>query len=117
VDQSADTSRWVLGGRNQPTVGMIVPTFTANAEYNDLTLRTAYLAGASIPVTITHVTTESLSTGFSTFQLSIPQLFLASPVLPPMDDDTSVVSITGTATFDGTSEVISMALRTADTAA
>lgn len=116
VDQSADLGRWVLGSRNQPTVGMIQPTFTANAEYNDLTLRTAYLAGTSVPVTITHTTTEALTAGFSTFQLAIPQLFLASPVLPPMNDETSVVSITGMATYDGTNEVFYVSTRTADTA-
>lgn len=116
VDQSADIGRWVVGGRNQPTVGMAPPTFTANAEYNDTTLRTAYLAGTSLPVALTHSTTEALSVGVSQLQLLIPQLFLGSPVLPPMNDETSVVSITGTCTFNGTNELWYLTTRTADTA-
>lgn len=118
VNQQADIGRWVVApnGRNQPTVGTLAPEFTADAEYNDLTLRTAYLAGTGVPVVITHTTTEVLSTGFSQFQLSIPQVFLKSPVLPPMNDETSVVKIAGDVTFDGTNELFYLLFRTADSA-
>jgi hypothetical protein len=116
VDQNADTSRWVVGGRNQPTVGMAPPTFSAVAEYNDLTLRTAYLAGTSLPVAINHTTTEVLGAGNSQLQLVVPQLFLASPVLPPVSTETSTVSITGNCTFNATNELWYLVIRTADTA-
>jgi hypothetical protein len=116
VDHNADTERWVLGGRNQPTVGIMDIDFSGDAEYNDTTLRTSYLAGTSLPVTVTHSTTEVLSTGASQLQLAIPQLFLKSPVLPGMTDETEVVSIAGTPTYDGTNEVFYLMYRTADTA-
>lgn len=116
VDQNADIGRWVVGGRNQPTVGMAPPTFSGTAEYNDLTLRTAYLAGTSLPVAINHTTTEVVGAGFSQLQLLIPQLFLASPVLPPVSMETSTVNVTGTCTFNGTNELWYLAMRTADTA-
>lgn len=115
ADQSADTERWVIGGRNQPTVGMIEPMFTGDAEYNDLTLRTAYLAGSSVPVVITHTTAEVVGAGNSAMQLAIPQLFLRSPILPPMEDETSVVGVTGKCTFNGTNDPFTFVLRTADT--
>lgn len=114
-EQNADISRWVLGGRNQPTVGMINPVFSANAEYNDTTLRTAYLAGTSSALTITHTTTEALSVAFSQMQLVIPQLFLSADVLPPMSDDTTVVPVAGVPTYNGTDEVFYLMFRTADT--
>lgn len=116
VDQNADIGRWVIGGRNQPTVGLAPPTFSAVAEYNDTTLRTAYLAGTALPVAITHSTTEALSVGVSQLQLVIPQLFLASPVLPPVTMETSTVNITGMCTYNGTNELWYLAMRTADTA-
>jgi hypothetical protein len=116
VDQNADIGRWVVGGRNQPTVGLAPPTFSAVAEYNDTTLRTAYLAGTSLPVAINHTTTEVVGAGFSQLQLLIPQLFLASPVLPPVSMETSTVNITGTCTFNGTNELWYLVTRTADTA-
>jgi hypothetical protein len=115
-DNSADTSRWVIGGRNQPTVGQISPEFTGNAEYNDTTLRTSYLAGTALPVTVTHTTTEVLSAGNSQFQVVIPQLFLKSPMTPNLNADTSVVSISGDVTFDGTNAPFYLCYRTADTA-
>jgi hypothetical protein len=117
LDQNADIGRWVMttAGRNQPTVGMLTPEFTADAEYNDTTLRTSYLAGTAVPVVITHTTPEVLSTGFSQFQLGIPQLFLKSPILPPMNDETAVVGISGDVTNDDTNELFYLAYRTADT--
>jgi hypothetical protein len=78
-------------------------------------LRTSYLAGTAIPVVFTHTTTEVLTTGFSQFQVGIPQLFLKSPVLPPMSADTAVVSVEGDITFDGTNEGFYISYRTADT--
>jgi hypothetical protein len=116
VDHNADTDRWVFGGRNQPTVGMVDVAFSADAEYNDTTLRTSYLAGTSIPVSLTMTTAEVLSTGNSQFQIFIPQLYLNSPVLPPMADETTVVGISGTPTYDGTNELFYTMYRTADTA-
>jgi Phage tail tube protein len=116
VDQSADIGRWVLGSRNQPTVGMISPTFSGDAEYNDTVLRTAYLAGTGIPVVITHTTPEVVAPGFSQFSLAIPQLFLSAPILPPMGADTSVVSITGDVTYNGALDLFFTTIRTADIA-
>jgi hypothetical protein len=115
VSQTTDISRWVLGSRNQPTVSMLDATFGGDAEYNDVVLRTSYLAGTAIPVVVTHTTTEVLTTGFSQFQVGIPQLFLKSPVLPPMSADTAVVSVEGDITFDGTNEGFYISYRTADT--
>lgn len=115
VDQSADTGRWVLGARNQPTVGMLSPTFSGDAEYNDTVLRTAYLAGTGIPLVITHTTTEVVAPGFSQVSLAIPQLFLSAPILPPMGADTAVVSVTGDVTYNNTLDLFFTSIRTADT--
>jgi hypothetical protein len=116
VTQNADIGRWVLGGRNQPTVGVVETSFEAQAEYNDTTLRTAYLAGTAVPVVITHSTTEIVSTFPTVLQVAIPQLFLTSPVLPPMSLDTTVVGISGITTFNGTNDPWALVVRTADTA-
>lgn len=115
VDQAADLGRWVLGGRNQPTVGMLTPTFTGDAEYNDTALRTAYLAGTGVPLVINHTTTEVVGAGNSQFQLAIPQMFLSAPILPPVGTETSVVSVTGDVTYNGTNDLFYSILRTADT--
>ncbi|GAB6902485.1 phage tail tube protein [Kineosporia succinea] len=115
-EQNADIERWVLGGRNQPTVGILEPEFTADVEYNDTTLRTAYLAGTGLPVTVTHTTTEVVGSGNSQLQVAIPQLFLESPVTPGMADETAVVGITGKVTYNNTHDLFYIGYRTADTA-
>lgn len=116
VDHNADTDRWVLGGRNIPTVGIMEATFSGDAEYNDTTLRTQYLAGTGAPLTITHTTTEVVGAGFSQFQLVIPQLFFKSPVLPPMSDETAVVGVEADiTTANGTLDPFTLCLRTAST--
>lgn len=112
VDHNADTDRWVLGGRNIPTVGIMETEFSGDAEYNDTTLRTAYLAGTSVPVTLTHTTAEVLGAGFSQFQLTIPQMFLKSPILPPMADETSVVEVSADVTYNGSLDPFILSLRT-----
>lgn len=114
-DQSADIARWVLGSRNQPTVGILSPVFSGEAEYNDTALRTLYLAGTGVPLSITHTTAEILSAGFSQFQLVIPQLYLSAPILPPVGVETAVVAVTGDVTFDGTNELFYTVARTAGT--
>jgi len=116
VDQSADLGRWVIGGRNQPTVGSLSPVFTGDAEYNDTALRTIYLAGTGVPVVINHTTAEVVGAGNSQLQLAIPQLFLSAPVLPPVSTETSVVTISGDITFNGTNDLFYVVTRTADTA-
>lgn len=116
VSQTADLGRWVLGGRNQPTVGVAESTFEGVAEYNDTVLRTAYLAGTSVPVVVTHTTTEQVSATATLLQVAIPQLYLKSPVLPPMSMETTVVSISGDITFNGTNDLWAVVVRTADTA-
>lgn len=116
VNQNADIGRWVLGSRNQPTVGIVEAEFSGDAEYNDVVLRTSYLAGTGVPLTITYLTTEVVAPSFSGFQLVIPQLFLKSPVLPGMSDETEVVGISGDVTFNNTDELFYLVYRTADTA-
>jgi hypothetical protein len=116
VTHNADIGRWVLGSRNQPTVGVCTSTFEGQAEYNDTTLRTAYLAGTGVPVVITHTTTELVSATATLLQLAIPQLFLKSPILPPMSLDTTVVGVSGDIDFDGTNDLWKLVVRTADTA-
>jgi hypothetical protein len=116
VDHQADDGRWVLGSRNQPTIGNMEASFEGSAEYNDVVLRTAYLAGTSLPVTVTHTTPEVAASGFTQFQLAIPQLFLKADVLPPIGDETTVVDIEGDITFDGTNEGFYTLYRTLDAA-
>jgi hypothetical protein len=116
VSHNADVERWVLGSRNQPTVGVVEAEFSAEAEYNDTVLRTSYLAGTAVPVTLTYLTTEAVAPSFSGFQLAIPQLFLKSPILPEMNDETSVVAVSGELTYNGTDELFYTVYRTADTA-
>jgi hypothetical protein len=91
----------------------MVIEFSADAEYNDTVLRALYLAGTVFPVTITHSTTEALSTGVSQFQIGIPALTLKSPVLPPMNDETTVVGISGDVLWDTINEGLYVMVRTA----
>lgn len=116
VNHNADIARWVLGSRNQPTVGVAESTFEGQAEYNDTILRTAYLAGTGVPLVITHTTTETVSATATLLQVAIPQLFLKSPILPPMSLDTTVVSVSGDITYNGTNDLWAVVVRTADTA-
>lgn len=115
VDQAADIARWVLGGRNQPTAGMLTPELTFDLEFNDDVAKNLYLAGTGFPLTLTHTTSEVVGSGFSQFQLALPQLFLKTPEMAPVDTDTSVVSGAADVTFDGTNELFYLVYRTADT--
>jgi hypothetical protein len=65
---------------------------------------------------ITHTTTELVAALPTLLQLAIPQLFLSSPILPPMTLDTTVVGISGTTTYNGTNDPWALVVRTADTA-
>jgi hypothetical protein len=95
---------------------MLSPVFTGDAEYNDVTLRTSFLAGTSLPVVINHTTAEVVGAGNSSFQLAIPQLYLSAPILAPVTTDTSVISVTGDVTYNGVNELFYSVYRTADTA-
>lgn len=113
-DNTADNGRWVLGGRNQPTVGELKPVFSGSAEYNDTVLRAAFLAMTISPVTVTHATAEVLSVGFSTFQLCIPAVLWDSG-FPDASETTVVQDVSGTVKYNGTLAPFFLVLRTADT--
>lgn len=115
VTHDADLGRWVVGGRNQPTVGKANSIFTATVEANDVVLRTLSLAGTGFPLVITHTTTEVVGAGNSAFQVAFPQLFLTSPVNHPMSVETATLDISATATFNSTNDLWYIVERSADT--
>jgi hypothetical protein len=113
-DNTADNGRWVLGSRNQPVVGELKPVFTGSAEYNDLTLRAAYLGMTLSPLTITHTTAEVLSVGFSQLQIVIPGLYWDAGI-PDAAETTVVQDVSGTVKYNGTLAPFYIVMRTADT--
>lgn len=114
-DNTADTARWVLGGRNQPTIGELKPVLTATVEFNDTIVQAAYLGLTAMPFTATHTTAEVLSTGNSQFQCVIPASYLDTGI-PEAVETTATQDIQATVKY-GTAGLPPFYLiwRTADT--
>jgi Phage tail tube protein len=115
-DNNLDDGRWVVGSRNQPTVGKRKHSLKFRYEYNDNTVRTNLLAQSSVSFTATHVTTEALSTGVATLQLVIPAIKINPGSIPePTLGQTVVTDVEAEILWDGTNQPFYVVLRTADT--
>jgi Phage tail tube protein len=116
-ENSLDDGRWVIGGRNQPTVGKRKHSLKFRYEFNDTTTRAALLAQSSVSFTATHVTTEALSTGFATLQLVIPAMKINPGSIPdPTLGQTVIVDVDAEILWDGVNAPFYVVIRTADSA-
>lgn len=117
-NNNADTERWNMSaiGRNQPTFGKQDITFKGQAEYQNTTLRDAYMNRTSNALLITWTTTEALSTGFATLQIALPVFRLTNPFPPdPTNGDTPTIDLEGKV-FDNLTQMAYVVMRTADSA-
>jgi len=120
VDNGIDDSRWVLGGRNQPTTGMRKGTLKLGVEYDattGATLRDALINQTAFTVVLT-LTGGALGTGNETLQICLPAVMIDSGAIPDPKDDKTVVTELQCAVLDNLSaaQPIYVAVRTADTA-
>lgn len=117
VDNGLDTGRWIQGGRNQPTSGVVTATLKATVEYNDRTLVDAAEAGTALSFLATMVAAESLTSGSATFQVPIPRLYITDGWLPaPARGQTVTTDIECELKLDGTNRLFYVVHRTADAA-
>jgi hypothetical protein len=113
-----DDGRWVMGARNQPTVGKRSHMLKFDYEYNDNTMRDALLSQSTLSFTATHTTTELIAPGnFATVQLAIPAIKINSGSFPePTLGQTVKVSVDAEILWDGVNQPYYISVRTADIA-
>jgi len=120
VDNGIDDSRWVLGGRNQPTTGMRKGTLKLGVEYDattGTTLRDAMINQTAFPVVLT-LTGGALSSGNETLQICLPAVMIDLGAFPDPKDDKVVVTEVQCSVLDNltAAQALYIAVRTADTA-
>jgi hypothetical protein len=120
VNNNIDDERDVIGGRNQPTVGLREIKLTTTVEYDATTgtvFRDAQIGQSSTPILLTSNTAEALSTGTATLQLALPACFIDSGAIPMPGDGKTVTTDIEWSVLDNLTQVPAyMLLRTADTA-
>lgn len=116
IDQQIDKDRRIIGGRNQPLVGIPKIKFSGKVEFNATTLPVALVAGTKLPWYQTWTTTEAISAGFAQLQVVIPQLALNKELPQVKVGDTTVQAIDADVTNDGTNRDVYVVVRTVDTA-
>ena len=115
IDQSIDDSRWVIGSRNQPTVGIPKIKFSGKAEFNATTLTAGLIAGTKFPFYQTWTTTETLGAGNTQLQVVVPQLSLLKGLPKVKPGETVMVDLSADVTNDGTNRDVWVVYRTTDT--
>lgn len=120
TDNGIDDTRWVLGGRNQPTTGTRVGKLKLGVEYDATTgavLRDALINQTAFPVLLA-LTGGALSTGTETLQLSLPAVMIDGGSIPDPSDDKTVVTQLECSILDNltAAQPLYLAARTADTA-
>ena len=118
VDHALSGDRYAMGSplKKQPTAGIRTITGSIEVEHDSSTMRAAYLADTTLPLVLTMTTTESLSTGFSTFQVYVPGVKLVGTMPTSAGGQVPTVTYNFEAGYDGTNAAVAVALRTADTA-
>jgi hypothetical protein len=120
VNNGLDTGRDVLGGRNQPVVGMREIKLSTVVEYDattGTTLRDALIGQTSTPILITATTPETLAPATATLQLALPAAYIDKGAIPqPSDGKVITTSIEWSVLDPLTAAAAFMVLRTADTA-
>jgi hypothetical protein len=119
VDNGLDAKRDVLGGRNQPVVGVRKITVDTVVEYDATTgtiLRDAYINQTPQPILLQSATPEALSAGTALMQLAIPVAYIEKGAIPqPTGGNVATTSLSWTV-LDGLALAPAyMVLRTADT--
>lgn len=79
------TPREAIGTRNQPTTGARTGTIEAEIEYDAVTgtmLENAMINKTSMPLLLSAQTSETIGTGFATFQIGVPSTAIDSGAIP-----------------------------------
>ncbi len=116
VDQAIDASRWVLGSRSQPTVGIPKIAFTGSFEFNATTVPAGLIAGTKFPLYVTYTTTETLGAGTTQLQVVLPQVALTGKLPQTKRDTTREIEVSADVLSDGTNKDFWLVYRTTDTA-
>lgn len=97
VKNGLDLKRDVIGGRNQPVVGVRSISLTTVIEYDAVTgttLRDAHIGQTVNPILLNATTGESLSTGTAQMQLALPAAYTnKGPIPVPADGKMVTTSI------------------------
>jgi hypothetical protein len=118
-DNALDLKRDVLGGRNQPVVGLRELKLKTTVEYDAVTgqtFRDALIGQSSTPIVLTATTDEALSAGTATMQLVFPAAFVTSGAIPQPGEGEVVTTDIEWDILDNLTALNQMVLRTADTA-
>jgi hypothetical protein len=115
LDQAIDDGRWIVGGRNQPTVGIPKIAFTAKVEFNATTITAGLIAGTKFAFYQTWTTPEVLGAGFAQLQVVIPQMGLKDNLPKVKPGETRLIDLKADVTNDGTNRDFWVVYRTSDT--
>ena len=94
VDHKIQGGRFNFGGSGKksiPTYGLRDISGKMTIEYTDTAIRDAYIADTPLALTLTFTTTEALSTGFSTFQIVLPEIKLNGEI--PKTNGTDLIEL------------------------
>lgn len=120
VNNNVDDARDVIGGRNQPTVGLREIKLKATVEYDTTTgsvFRDAQINQSGAAILIDATTAESLSTGTAELQLALPACYVDDGAIPVPSEGATVTTDITFSVLDNLTDVPAyMVLRTADTA-
>jgi hypothetical protein len=120
VKNGLDVKRDVLGGRNQPVVGLREISLTTVVEYDATTgtvFRDQLIGQSATPVLLSAATAESLSTGTAQLGLALPAAYIDKGPIPQPEDGATVRTSIDWAILDNlTLTPAYMSLRTADIA-
>ena len=119
VDNKLATDRYNMGQaglKAKQVPGRREISGSITVEYTDDVLRDAMLGKTAAPLTVTMTSAESLSTGFSTFQLVLPQIWVTGALPKVNGGNLITTSFAFTATDNGTVEPLYCCLRSSDTA-
>ena len=119
VDHALSNDRFTMGAaglKNAPFAGIRTITGTIEVEHDSTTMRAAYVADTTLPITLTFTSAEALSTGFAQFQVYIPGVKLNGPLPTSAGGQVPTVSYSFEGYYDGTNQPLMACFRTADTA-
>lgn len=119
VNNNLTTDRFNMGQsglKAKQVQGVREISGSITVEYTDDVLRDAHLGKTSAPLTVTMTSTESLSSGYSTFQIVLPQVWITG-VMPKVNGGNLVTTtFSFDATYNGTDNPLTCCVRTADNA-
>ena len=115
---NVDDGRWVIGGRNQPTLGKRSHTLKFEYEYSDNVARDALLNQTTLSFIAELTTPEIITAGNpATLQVAIPAIKINTGSLPEATlGQTVKVSVDAEILWNGTNQPFYITMRTADTA-